>query len=224
MQNGHAKGEYRSLTPQEIAYAVQMFRKMMDWKQLTLAIEAGVNERTVQRIERGEKVGDETLHRIGKALRLQEPGFGGARYIPSEEELQAQVAKTMSELKVTEAHELTAVKDVDAVLSAHGYVWHENALPASLDDEIAALKDAVTDWGDCYEDISNVERLNACRSLLADVQKIETRGFKAYYGLYETDDRFRVAVLVFRPREEAKLTQLGVRRSFAQMARESLRA
>lgn len=221
MQNGKAKGEYRSLTPQEIASAVQMFRKMMDLKQLTLAIEAGVDERTVQRIERGEKVGDETLRRIGKALRLQEPGFVGPRYMRNPDEVRAQVAKTMSELKVTEAHDLTAVRDVEAVLTAQGYVWHDNALPESIADEIAALKDSLTDWGDCYEDMSNVERLNACRSLLADVQKIEARGFKAYYGVYETDDRFRVAVLVFRPREEGKLSQFVVRRSFAQMMRES---
>ena len=56
MEGTKAKGEYRCLTPQEISSTVVMFRKMMDWKQLTLALEAGVNERTVQRIERGEKV------------------------------------------------------------------------------------------------------------------------------------------------------------------------
>ena len=93
MQNGKVKGEYRRFTPQEIGTAVVMFRKMMDWKQLTLASEAGVNERTVQRIECGEKVEDESLRKIAKALRLAEDAFVGPCYIPTEEELEAMVAK-----------------------------------------------------------------------------------------------------------------------------------
>ena len=53
MEKAKAKGEYRCMTPQEIGSTVVMFRKMMDWKQLTLALEAGVTERTVQRVEHG---------------------------------------------------------------------------------------------------------------------------------------------------------------------------
>lgn len=51
------------------------FRKQPAWKQITLAHEAGVTERTVQRIERGEKADDETLRRIATALRPTETAF-----------------------------------------------------------------------------------------------------------------------------------------------------
>jgi len=50
--------EYRCLTPEEIGKAVAMFRNLAGIKQLTLALEAGVTERTVQRIENGVKLID----------------------------------------------------------------------------------------------------------------------------------------------------------------------
>jgi DNA-binding XRE family transcriptional regulator len=52
MTTTQKQNEYRCLTPEEIGYAVAMFRQMAGMKQLTLALEAGVTERTVQRIEK----------------------------------------------------------------------------------------------------------------------------------------------------------------------------
>lgn len=226
MQNGKAKGEYRSLTPQEIGTWVAMFRKMMDWKQLTLALEAGVNERTVQRIERGEKVDDDTLRKIGKAFRLRGEGFVGPRYIPTEEEQQAEVERAQKELKMIEAHSLSTIKDCEAVLNGDGNIVRDDALPEGMADQVAALRDQMQDWGDIWSDLSNTEKLEACRSFLSDVQKIEAQGFNIHYGAYETDDHFQVAVLVFGASNDedfANLTQLIVPRSFAKMATESLR-
>jgi DNA-binding XRE family transcriptional regulator len=72
---------YRCLTPQEIGTAVVMFRRMAGMKQFTLAHEAGVTERTVQRIENGDKVNDESLRRIAKAFRMEETlSSGRVRY------------------------------------------------------------------------------------------------------------------------------------------------
>ena len=70
MTTAEKQNEYRCLTPLEIGTAVTMFRKMAGMKQLTLALEAGVTERTVQRIENGEKVNEESLRKIAKAFRM----------------------------------------------------------------------------------------------------------------------------------------------------------
>jgi DNA-binding XRE family transcriptional regulator len=226
MTSENTKGEYRCLTPQEIGTHVAMFRKMLDWKQLTLAIEAGVHERTIQRVERGEKVDDESLRKIGKALRLREPGFVGARYIQSEEERRADFEKTMKELKVIEAHPFSSLKDAGALLGTHGYFLNDAALPEGMADQVAALRDNLTDWGDIYSDLSHTERLNACRSVLADVQKIVDQGFKVRYGVYTSDDDFEIAVLVFGTSSDAhfeQLTQIVVPRQFAKLAIASLR-
>jgi transcriptional regulator with XRE-family HTH domain len=226
MENGKAKGEYRCLTPQEIGSTVAMFRKMMDWKQLTLALEAGVNERTVQRIERGEKVDDDTLRKIANALRLRGDGFLGPRYIPTSEELQAQFEKTRKELMLIEAHSLSTIKDCEAILGGDGNIVHDSALPEEMADQVAALRDQLQDSGDIWSDLTNAQKLEACRSFFAEVQKIEEQGFKIRYGVYDTDDRFRISVLVFGAGNDASFagrTQFVVPRRFTKLAIQSLR-
>jgi len=81
MTTAEKQNEYRCLTPQEIGNAVTMFRKMAGMKQLTLALEAGVTERTVQRIENGDKVNEESLRKIAKAFRMDENSFIGPREV-----------------------------------------------------------------------------------------------------------------------------------------------
>jgi DNA-binding XRE family transcriptional regulator len=53
---------HRLQTPEEIAEAVTTARKYLDWKQAALAYEAGVNERTIQRLEKGQKVNDDAVN------------------------------------------------------------------------------------------------------------------------------------------------------------------
>lgn len=228
MENDKKKEEYRCMTPEEIGEAVVMFRKMLDWKQLTLAIEAGVNERTVQRVERGEKVDDETLRKIGKAFRLRDPGFVGPRHvhIRSEEERKAELEKTLKEIAVIESQGFSGIRDAEAILGTDGYFLHDNALPEEMADQIAALRDQMQDSGDIWSDLTNTEKLETCRALVSEIQKIEAQGFKARYGVYTSDDKFKVAVLIFEPKDDDKfaaLNQIVVPRKFAKLAIESLR-
>ncbi len=222
MEQANAKGDYRCLTPQEIGSMVAMFRKMMDWKQLTLAYEAGVSDRTVQRIECGEKVDDKTLRRIAKAFRLRGEGFVGPRYVATHEEaleaVKAQLDEAQKELMVIEAFSLGAIKDCEAILKVHhGNIVDDSVLPAEMADQVAALMDQLKDSADIWRDLTNVEKLGTCRSVLAEVQKIEEQGFKIRYGVYETEDNFRISVLVFGACYDVSFvsrTQLVVPRRF----------
>jgi len=54
----------------ELSAAVVSERRRRGWKQFALADEAGVNERTIQRLERGDKVNKETVRKVMSALRL----------------------------------------------------------------------------------------------------------------------------------------------------------
>ena len=60
-------------------------RKYLDWKQLALADAAGVNNRTIQRLERG-KGGRDTLRKGAKALKLREEALLEPMYGPSAKE------------------------------------------------------------------------------------------------------------------------------------------
>ena len=80
-------GQFRCLTPSEIGECVVWCRKAAGWKQLTLAIEARLNERTVQRLEQGVNVDDDSLRKIARAFHLKEDVFLAPRYIWTEDEL-----------------------------------------------------------------------------------------------------------------------------------------
>jgi transcriptional regulator with XRE-family HTH domain len=226
MMDNTKQGENRRLMPQEIGQAVAMFRKVVGMKQLTLALEAGVDERTVQRVERGEKVNDDTLRRIAKALRIQEDAFVGMRYVPTSEEAVAEAEKMLSQVLMVEANVFSTVKDCDAVLSALGYLVDDRHVAADLAREVATFKDLLQDCGDIYREISNTEQVEACESVLKQAQKIEEAGYGMRYAVYTTDDKFRISALVILPKHDdraAQVKQLVVPRRFTEMAWASLR-
>jgi transcriptional regulator with XRE-family HTH domain/flagellar biosynthesis GTPase FlhF len=151
------EGEYRNLTPQEIGHAITTFRKMLGMKQITLALDAGVDERTVQRIERGEKANDDTLRRVAKVLGMHEGAFLGPRYVSTREEAIAKVEGILSEVLVIDASEFTTVRDCDAVLGAHGYIVNDQHVSHDLIDTIAGFKDLLEDWDWISHDLSHTE-------------------------------------------------------------------
>lgn len=59
---------YDAVSPDQIAEAVLRARKAMGWKQFALADSAGVTERTIQRLERGERVSHDTFLKVAAAL------------------------------------------------------------------------------------------------------------------------------------------------------------
>jgi len=65
----------RCLTEGEIAASVRNRREMAGMKQVTLAQMAGVTERTIQRLESGQRVDDQTLRDVAVALGLPEDSF-----------------------------------------------------------------------------------------------------------------------------------------------------
>jgi len=218
--------DYRCLTPQEIGTAVAMFRKTAGMKQLTLALEAGVTERTVQRIENGEKVNEESLQRIAKAFRMDENSFIGPRKILAPEEAWEKTKKQLENLKLIEALRFVTLKDAEAVLGTHGMVIDDHFVTDEAAGESASFKDLLCGWNDVYSMMdSQEEKLNACRSLLSAAKKLEARGYVIRYGVYNTDDNYRLATMLFARKADDALCavkQLFVPNRFTEMAWASL--
>jgi transcriptional regulator with XRE-family HTH domain len=220
------QNEYRCLTPQEIGDAVAMFRKMAGMKQLTLALEAGVTERTVQRIENGEKANEESLQRIAKAFRMEDTSFVGPRTVLSKEEAWEKTKKQVEELKLIDAHRFATLKDAESVLGTHGMVIDDHFVTDDAAAEAASFKDLLRDWNDVYSVMhSHEEKLNACRSLLSAAKTLEARGYIVRYGVYKTDDDYRLVTMLFaRKADDAlcEVKQLFVPNRFTEMAWASL--
>ena len=211
------EGEFRRFTPEEIGSTVMALRGLMDMKQITLAYEAGVSERTIQRIERGEKVDDETLKRVAKALKLPEETFVVAKYIPSPEEAATEARRAIENYQIIEIRPFAAAKDFDTALGSHGWLIDDKNSGDIAVREIAELKDLLEDWNCVYGDIPHTERLDACDDLFVRLREIERKGLVAKFGVYKTDDDFNVTVIIFVKQEpglQRELTQAVVPRHF----------
>lgn len=197
--------QYLRLTPRDIGEGVVFFRKRAEWKQIVLAAEAGVDERTVQRIERGQKVSDESLRKVARAFHLPDDLFLEPIPLPTIEEWE-NAKRQSSELTIIEARSLTTLSDCGAVLSAGVLCFVDHLGRESLADRLAEFKDMLTDWGDVWGDLTHVDRLEASRSILDRSEKMRTEGYATQYGVYTTEDRwkFRVAVLLFVPARDGR--------------------
>ena len=181
-QDDRYRGEYRCLTAAEIGGHVAFVRKeVLGWKQLALAVEAGVTERTVQRVERGERVSDETLQKIALGLRLPENAFVGPRYVPTVQEAAEKAAKALTEVfqarKLVDVQPVTQANDVDQILGAQVWLIDDDAVTEPACELAASLKEVVRDWGDLYSGLSPLERRKACLGVLETIQEIEGRGY-----------------------------------------------
>ena len=218
---------YRCLTPQEIGDSVAMFRKAASMKQLTLALEAGVTERTVQRIENGEKVNEDSLRAIARAFRMDENSFIGLRQVMSKEEAIAEAMKTLEQRKLIDAHRFATLKDAESVLGTHGMLIDDHFVTDDAATEAADFKDLLSDWNDVYSELYSAgEKLTACRSLLGAAQKLEAKGYVIRYGVHTTEDDYQMVTMLFaRKADDAlcQIKQLFVPNRFTEAAIESLR-
>jgi transcriptional regulator with XRE-family HTH domain len=218
MNTDNQQGEYRRFTLSEIGTMVAKFRESLDMKQITLAFEAHVSERTIQRIEQGEKVDDGTLRRVAKALKLAEDTFVAAHYIPSDDEIMAQAKNVNRNFRMIEIRAFAVARDFDAVIGSHGWLIDDSGCDGVAASQIAELKDSLEDWNCVYDDIPHTERLHACEELLLRIQEIERNGLLARFGTYRTDDDFVIATIIFikkDPERPCLLTQAMVPRHFA---------
>lgn len=76
------RGEYRKLYPEEIGSIVRVERYRTGLKRLSLATEAAVSEKTIERLERGDAVSVKTYRRVAAVLGLPDSTFLVRHYIP----------------------------------------------------------------------------------------------------------------------------------------------
>jgi transcriptional regulator with XRE-family HTH domain len=193
-------GTYKRPTPETIAFSVRMLRSQLGWKQFALADEAGVNIKTIERIENEKKVSNENLRKVAVALKLREGAFVDPSYEPSEMELvelSAQVAQMIEGTTNVELNDFSDPRDFEKLLSAHAHNIDTSALDQSLAEEAARLTDNVIDYGNAHSDLSQLDRLKAYQELLTDVRQIESRGYTARWAVYQTEDDFGVGLIAF---------------------------
>lgn len=192
--------EIRRLTPQEIGKAVRVFRKALDMKQITLAHEAGVSERAIQRIESGESVADETLARIAKAFQMESDALTKPRPVMSDEE----AIEYARRLKVITARRIESIQDCGNLLGHHGFIFDTDRVTDEGLEVVAQFLDNIRDWNDAFRDLSFSQALEGKRSIFEQAQTVAASGFEIIYGSYATDDKFNVVAITFFSHSDAR--------------------
>ena len=200
-------GEYRALSPAEIGGAVRGFRERLNLKQLVLAERAGVTERTIQRVERGEPIKDETLKQIAKALFLEEHAFVGLCYIPSRAKAFENALKFLDDHHVVDVHRLHSPEDINALLEAQRWIVDGRDVSREAREFVAILQETLVGRERVNSEISGAERADSCGDLFRHVKRIERAACVGKYGVSEVvvaKVPGQLGILKFWPRDDPR--------------------
>lgn len=192
----------------DLGAVVSGLRQEREWKQLALASEANISERTVQRLERGEPVNEDTLRKVAAAFKFPEDAFLRVlgKPIPDIEWLRNVEEKWRKEYAVVELKGFHDIHDVNSVLQSHVWKVDKNETADSAADFLAEFEDSFQDWIHCYDECSATTRLKAARELLGLIRRIEECGCMARYAALSTVEGWRVALVAFFPEGNYRYT------------------
>jgi transcriptional regulator with XRE-family HTH domain len=178
--------ELRVLTPAELALIVKTRRGQLKWSQATLAELAGVTERTIQRVEKGEPSDLDTRRGLARAFECEDLDvFNKPWPFPNIEKLNARLAELE---KTTFAVPITRIEDARTLRT----MWE--GAQASMADELgkvsiaarqafASIVDYLRDYTDICEECSMTQRLEYDRDLDALLKEIADEGAVVGAGL-----------------------------------------
>lgn len=213
--------EYRRMTPQEIGRAVTKFREIIGLKQINVADDAGLDERTVQRIECGNKVSDETLRKVAKAFRMNDENyFIQPHPVLSSEDALEEAQKLLDAVMRIDARRLATLKDCEVVLETEGKIVDDLRVGDTAAVQAAKFKDSLEECKYAYSDsLSHEEKLNACQFLLREAKRLEACGYVLRYGTYRTQDGYLLVSILIVPQADdaqCEVMHMLVPRHFSQ--------
>tara|TARA_R110001592_G_scaffold146090_3_gene370058 strand:- start:197 stop:889 length:693 start_codon:yes stop_codon:yes gene_type:complete len=183
--------------PMFLAFWTKCIREASHWSQEALAASSGLDVRTIQRIEKGERVSVTTRRAIARGLGYEDPNvfddpefikdvqaiFAGIR-TAQDEEVQKQFPDHMhvSVGRVTNGEGLIRV-----AYEANAYLFHADEAITDEAKEIAAsIFDFLRDLGDLGDDIPFSDKLDYQRSLGELLDQLEALGAACYSAFRAT--------------------------------------
>lgn len=202
------RGAYRRLTPAEVGMVVRLYRHSHEIKRTALAAMAHISDKTLERLEAGVSVREDSYRRVAVAIRLREDAFIKEEYIPTPEEYLEQQERQQDELRKThtkvDVAPLTDPRQLLALFGAHSSIADDHKVAAKDLELVAAFKENFRDWSDIAAELPETARLDAAQSLLEEARTIERAGYTVSVG---TTNRYAIGgvrvnmcVLVFFPK------------------------
>jgi transcriptional regulator with XRE-family HTH domain len=180
-------GVIRLLLPIEIAQIVKLLRYDSGFKQITLARKANVTERTIQRLEAGEKVDSSTLERVANAFKLIKNEFTKPHYIPTSDEAAPKFKKMFKEFEVINLLLLDKEIVFDEILNCSSY-WIEkrNFLTKNQKEKFGILGNLLKEYGEIYIAEKKIaKKLKIRKELYKNVKELQRLGCLLKYQIYQ---------------------------------------
>ncbi len=180
----HAE-QTRLLTPAELAMCIKMFREMRHWSQEQLAAIAGINVRTIQRIEQGLPASLDTRRALARAFAFDDIDiFSKPFTIPSEEEAKAAKDKFDKENVTLLASPLTTGKQLAKLAETCSMDLSVPAfeLPREADEVFAMLVDYLRDYRDCATDYNEMQKFEIYDEIQSHIDTLKDLGVALRYA------------------------------------------
>ena len=205
--------------PEDLAVFVRFQRQVLGWKTETLASFATVSLSTIERVERGDKVGSECLDRIAVALGYKQGDFTEARVPLASQDAALFLDQCLLPFKGKRWIDAAPIRKQAQIIAfgrCHGYLIDGGRLEAPIEEDIAGLREELDFVGFARDDTLNnrseresrrLARRRLYTEVLAHIREIENQSHAlALGGTYEASTshpllpRVRVAVIGFFPK------------------------
>lgn len=154
------------MDPTIIGKNIRQHREERHWTQEELAIIAGIDVRTIQRAESGQKLALETLKAIANAFEITIDQL-------SKDGQEAALAEFREKYSVIELHPLGHAADLCQLFGTHGY--HFQRVGSFTDDQadaIAEFEQLAKDYGEIWSDLEPLQRRDAEKSIHALIEQL----------------------------------------------------
>jgi transcriptional regulator with XRE-family HTH domain len=186
-----------TLSPAILGFWTRCLRTTLNWSQEALAAAAGVDTRTIQRIESGKPSSINTRRSLARGLGYENPNiFEDPQFAMSVMDI-INGAQGIRQKEFRKQHPDRVPVCVSRVTSGKGLGNLASAANATLfncDDEISAeakrqaacIFDFLRDLNDAYDELSFADRLSYDRELGIMLHDLEQLGVWVYSGLRNT--------------------------------------
>jgi transcriptional regulator with XRE-family HTH domain len=168
------------LSLEEFAALIRKMREVFQWSQETLAELAGLNVRTVQRVENAKSASTDTRRALAGAFEIEDiDAFNKPFAIPTEEELMDEKARverdyiTLPALPLSTGQQLAKLAERSTVdISQPGFEMKRGA-----HEVFASLVDYFRDYRDCASDYTESNKFavyDEMQELIDKLQRLET--------------------------------------------------
>jgi transcriptional regulator with XRE-family HTH domain len=145
---------------------IRRHRDERNWTQEQFAMIAGVDTRTIQRAESGQRLALESLKAIASALELTIDEL-------SKDHQEAAIAEFRSKYCVIDLKSVEHAVDLSPLFGTHAYYFHRHGkFTDTQADSIAELEQLVQDYGDLWSELEPLQRRDAEKCIQSLIEQL----------------------------------------------------